>query len=214
MKNRIAFLILLIFGGCVFYFGWTQIKIKPDTCGIVQSKIGGINDKIVIPGEFSWYWDFLIPSNAKLNVFEMKPYNTTKKISGNFQSYDSNGSYNDYLNYYFDYSISFSYTPEAILHLLKENYISDNEDFKIYLDNAAASLAQIASDYFLKRSAADSSFNPQSVKRDELVAAIASYKDFPELDLTIFSLTDFKLPNYNLYNRQKYTSSFEEETGE
>ena len=84
----------------------------------------------------------------------------------------------------------------------------------IYLDNAAASLAQIASDYFLKRSAADSSFNPQSVKRDELVAAIASYKDFPELDLTIFSLTDFKLPNYNLYNRQKYTSSFEEETGE
>ncbi len=213
MKNRIAFLILLIFGACVFYFGWTQIKIKPDTCGIVQSKIGGINDKIVIPGEFSWYWDFLIPSNAKLNVFDMKPYNTTKKISGNFQSYDVNGNYNDYLNYYFDYSISFSYTPEAILHLLKENYISDNEDFKTYLDNAAASLAQIASDYFLKRSAADSSFNPQSVKRDELVAAIASYKDFPELDLMIFSLTDFKLPNYSLYNRQK-NINIEEETGE
>ena len=50
---------------------------------------------------------------------------------------------------------------------------------------------------------ADSSFNPQSVKRDELIAAIASYKDFPEIDVTIFALTDFKLPNYNLYNKQK-----------
>jgi len=204
MKNRIAFLILLVFGGVIFYFGWTQIKIKPDTFGIVQSKIKGTNDKLVIPGEFSWYWDFLIPTNAKLNVFDLKPYNTSKKISGNFQSYDVNGNYSDYLNYYFDFNISFSYTPQAILNLFKENYVSNNEDLQAYMDNAASYIAQMAADYYLKRSLTDSSFNPQSVKRDELVAAISSYKDFPDLDLTIFSLTDFKLPNYNLYNRQKY----------
>ena len=61
----------------------------------------------------------------------------------------------------------------------------------------------MAADYYLRRSMADSSFNPQSVKRDELISAIASYKDFPEIDVTIFALTDFKLPNYNLYNKQK-----------
>ena len=61
----------------------------------------------------------------------------------------------------------------------------------------------MAADYYLRRSMADSSFNPQSVKRDELISAIASYRDFPEIDVTIFALTDFKLPNYNLYNKQK-----------
>lgn len=204
MKNSLSFFILLLFSGCIFYLGWTQIKVKPDSCGIVQSKIKGIHDEVVIPGEFSWYWDFLIPTNAKLNVFTMKPYNSNKKISGNFQSYDLNGNYSDYMNYYFNFSISLSYTPEALLNLLKENYISNNEDLVQYLENAADYIAQKAADYYLTRSASDSSFNPQSLKRDELILAISSYKDFPEIDVTILALTDYKLPNYNLYNKQKY----------
>lgn len=203
MKSKIAFFILLIAAGFVFYLGWTQIKIKPGTFGVVQSKIGGINQKAVIPGEFSWNWDFLIPTNAKLTVFDSKPVNKTTKISGNFQSYDLNGNYSDYLNYYFNFSISLSFTPEAVVSLLQENYVSDDEDLHAYLSNVADSLAQMAADYYLRRSMADSSFNPQSVKRDELISAIASYKDFPEIDVTIFALTDFKLPNYNLYNKQK-----------
>lgn len=114
-----------------------------------------------------------------------------------------NGNYSDYLNYYFNFSISLSFTPEAIVSLLQDNYISDDEDLHAYLSNVADSIAQMAADYFLRRSMADSSFNPQSVKRDELISAIASYRDFPEIDVTIFALTDFKLPNYNLYNKQK-----------
>ena len=203
MKSKIAFFLLLIAAGFVFYLGWTQIRIKPGTFGIIQSKIGGVRQKAVVPGEFSWSWDFLIPTNAKLNVFESKPVNKTTKISGNFQSYDLNGNYSDYMNYYFNFSISLSFTPEAIVSLLQDNYISDDEDLHAYLSNVADSIAQMAADYYLRRSMADSSFNPQSVKRDELISAIASYKDFPEIDVTIFALTDFKLPNYNLYNKQK-----------
>ena len=213
MKSKIAFFLLLIAAAFVFYLGWTQIKIKPGNFGIIQSKISGLRTKAVIPGEFSWSWDFLIPTNAKLNVFENNPVNKTTKISGNFQSYDLNGNYSDYLNYYFNFSISLSFTPEAIVSLLQDNYISDNEDLHAYLSNVADSLAQSATDYYLRRSMADSSFNPQSVKRDELISAIASYKDFPEIDVTIFALTDFKLPNYNLYNRQKnMIPSFEGDT--
>lgn len=206
MKNKIVFFIFLILSGFIFYTGWTQIKIKPGYIGIVQSKMKGINEKPVIPGEFAWYWDFLIPKNAKLNVFELKPVNKTTKISGNFQSYDINGNYNDLLNYYFNFSISISFTPEAVVHLLQENYISNEEDLYQYLSNAADSISQDAANYYLKRSMADSSFNPQFLKRDELISAISSYKDFPDIDVTVFALTDFKLPNYNLYNKQKIQS--------
>lgn len=204
MKSKLAFFVLLLFSGFIFYIGWTQIKIKPDSFGIVQSKTSGIEEKAVIPGEFSWYWQFLIPTNANLNIFSYKPFNSNTKIAGNFQSYDINGNYSDLLNYYFNFSISISYTPEAIIKLLKENYISNEEDLQSYLKNAADSISQMASNYFLQRSMADSSFNPQSLKRDELISATSSYKDFPFLDVTIFALTDYKLPNYNLYNRQKY----------
>ncbi|MCQ2592597.1 MAG: hypothetical protein MJ188_07395 [Treponema sp.] len=204
MKYKIFFILILILGGVAFYFGWTQIQVKTDECAIVQSKFKGVNETPVVPGKFSWNWEFLIPKNASLTKFKIKPFNTTKKISGNYQSYDLNGNYSDLLNYYFNFSISFSYTPEALVSLFQDNLISNNEDLNQYLENAADYICQLAADYYLRRSQMDSSFNPESVKRDELVAAIASYKDFPELDINIFALTDFKLPNYNIYNMVKY----------
>ena len=89
MKNLICFLIFVIFCGVVFFTGWTQIKVKPDTIGIVQSKTGGINQKPVIPGQFSWHKEFLIPTNAEINKFKNQPFNTTKTISGKRTAFSS-----------------------------------------------------------------------------------------------------------------------------
>ena len=82
MKNLICFIILLLFAGFVFLVGWTQIKVKPGYIGVVESKTGGIDKDIIIPGSFSWHKEFLIPTNARINTFENKPYNCTKTISG------------------------------------------------------------------------------------------------------------------------------------
>ena len=188
MKNFICFLIILIFCGFIFFVGWTQIKVKPGNIGIVQSKTSGINKKPVIPGTFSWHKEFLIPTNAQINKFEYKPYNGTKTISGKRSSnYD----------YSFTFQISLSYEPELIIDLLTDNKISNQDDFEQYLDGTAAYLAQRAADYYLSRLAQNQSFAPESVTISELTSAIAFYKDYPDFDINVLAVTDYKLPFFD-----------------
>lgn len=187
MKNIISFLIILIFGAFVFFIGWTQIKVKPGTVGVVESKTGGINSQLIIPGNFSWHKEFLIPTNANINKFEYKPYNGTKTITG------SRGQGADFS---FSFRISLSYEPQIIISLLKDNKISNQQDFEEYLDSVAAYLAQRSADYYMNMFSKNSDFTPESVTLSELTSAIAYYKEYPEFDINVLALTSYKLP-YN-----------------
>ena len=181
MKNFICFLILLIFGAFVFFVGWTQIRVKPGSIGIVQSKTSGISSKIIIPGKFSWHKEFLIPTNAQIEKFEYKPYNGTKTISGK----RNNGDFS------FTFQISLSYEPELIADLLNDNKISNQQDFESYLDGVAAYLAQRSADYLITKFYQTPYYSPQSVTISELVSAIAFYKDYPDFDINVLTITDY-----------------------
>lgn len=181
MKNFICFLILLVFGGFVFFLGWTQIKVKPGNIGVVQSKTGGVSKNLVIPGKFSWHKEFLIPKNAELQSFEYKPYNGTKTINGRRGSGD----------FSFTFQISLSYEPELIVRLLQENRISNQEDFEIYLEGVASYLAQRASDLLISKFVQTPFFSPQSLTISELVSALAFYKEYPDFDINVLAITDY-----------------------
>ncbi len=187
MKNLISFLILLIFAAFVFFIGWTQIKVKPGKIGIVESKTGGIDSKPVIPGNFSWHKEFLIPTNAQINIFENKPYNGQKTINGN----RGQG------NYSFTFQISLSYETELIVRLLQDNIISSQEDFDKYLDGVAAYLAQRAADFCMTKYYKSQDFSPQSLTISEMTTAIAFYREYPEFEINVLAITDYKLPGDN-----------------
>ncbi len=181
MKNFICFLILLIFAAFVFFVGWTQIKVKPGSIGIVQSKTSGISNKIIIPGKFSWHKEFLIPTNAQIEKFEYKPYNGNKTVKGKRLNTD----------YSFTFQISLSYEAELISDLLKDNKISNQEDFENYLDGVASYLAQRATDYLISKFSQNPYYSPQSVTISELVSNLAFYKDYPDFDINVLALTDY-----------------------
>lgn len=191
-KFLAAVFILAVFGGIVFYIGWTQFKIKPENVGIVISKTDGIDKNPVENGKFSWHKQFLLPTNAILKSFSIKPVNIQKTVSGNTPQ--SNGA--DY-SYSFDYSISLTVAPEVIPQLLEENKITDTEDLNAYLKNAADTIAQLSTEYMLKRYEENNSFRPESVRRDDLLRNIKIYNEFPEIDLTVFAVTRSILPNTN-----------------
>lgn len=182
MKNLICFIILLLFAGFVFLVGWTQIKVKPGYIGVVESKTGGIDKDIIIPGSFSWHKEFLIPTNARINTFENKPYNCTKTISGKRYG----GS-----DYSFTFQISLSYLPQLIVDLMKENKISSQEDLNEYLDGVAAYLAQRASELYLSKFVQNPAFIPESITITELTNSIALYKEYPDFDINILALTGY-----------------------
>ena len=205
MKKFLACVfILLIFSGVIFYFGWTQFRVKPDTIGIVVSKTNGIDDKPVQNGEFAWHWQFLLPTNATLKTFHIKPVDAVKTISGALPSgeayaaiYGAEGLF----NYSFTFDISLTVSPEAVVELMKLNKITDDSDLSVYLEGAAGTLAQHAANYILVKAQDNPDFRAESLRREEILRGIQIYKDFPEIDVSVFSIQTSKLPDYKMYKK-------------
>ena len=205
MKKFLACVfILAIFSGVIFYFGWTQFRVKPDTIGIVVSKTNGIDDKPVQNGEFAWHWQFLLPTNATLKTFHIKPVESVKTISGALPSgeayaaiYGAEGLF----NYSFTFDISLTVSPEAVVELMKLNKITDDSDLGAYLEGAAGTLAQHAANFILTKAQDNPDFRAESLRREEILRGIQIYKDFPEIDVSVFSIQNSKLPDYKMYKK-------------
>ena len=205
MKKFLACVfILAVFSGVVFYFGWTQFRVKPDTIGIVVSKTNGIDEKPVQNGEFAWHWQFLLPTNATLKTFHIKPVDAVKTISGALPSgeayaaiYGAEGLF----NYSFTFDISLTVSPQAIVELMQLNKITDDSDLESYLEGAAGTLAQHAANFILSKAQDNPDFRPESLRREEILRGIQIYKDFPEIDVSVFSIQSSKLPDYKMYKK-------------
>ncbi len=205
MKKFLACVfILLVFTGLVFYIGWTQFRVKPDTIGVVVSKTSGIDEKPVLNGEFAWHWQFLLPTNAVLKTFQIKPVSVQKTISGTLPSGEAYASiYNadKLFDYSFTFDIQLTLSPEALVSLMKLNKITDDSDLAAYLEGAAGTMAQYAASYILNRAESSSNFKTESLSRDEILRGIRIYKEFPELDVSVFSIQSSKLPDYKMYEK-------------
>lgn len=205
MKKFLAcLLILAVFTGAVFYIGWTQFRVKPDTIGIVVSKTSGVNEKPVLNGEFAWHWQFLLPSNAALKTFQIKPVSVQKTINGTLPSGEAYASIygaQGLFDYSFTFDILLTVSPEAVVELMQLNKVTDDTDLTAYLEGAASTLAQKAANYILTRAEGNPSFRTESLKREEILRGIQIYKDFPEIDVSVFAITSSKLPDYNMYKK-------------
>ncbi len=205
MKKFLAcVLILAVFTGAVFYIGWTQFRVKPDTFGVVISKTNGIDSKPVLNGQFAWHWQFLLPTNATLKTFQIKPVSVQKTVNGTLPSGEAYASIygaQGLFDYSFSFDISLTVSPDAVIELMQLNKVTDDNDLTAYLEGAASTLAQKAANYILSRAEGNPSFKAESLRRDEILRGIQIYKDFPEIDVSVFSITSSKLPDYNMYKK-------------
>lgn len=157
MKKRTSFffclLIILAAGAFAFYTGWSQFKVEPGNVGILFSKTSGVNPAPITHDKFSWNWELLLPTNAKLMEFSQKPYTFEKKVEGVFPSGKEyakvfNGAAD--FSYWYNFSITLSCTADQIMELVKSKEIASQEDLEKYLDrnaqivcnNAAAALVE------------------------------------------------------------------------
>ena len=203
-KFLVCVFILAVFTGVVFYIGWTQFRVKPNQMGIVISKTHGIDEKPVLNGEFAWHWQFLLPTNAEVRTFEIKPVNVEKTVTGTLPSGEAYAAlYNadKLFDYSFSFDISLTVSPQSVVELVSLNKITNDSDLEAYLEGAAATLAQLASDYILKRASENSYFRPESLRREEILKGIQIYREFPEIDVSTFALTQIKLPDYSMYRK-------------
>lgn len=206
MKKFFAsFIILALFSFFIFLVGWPQIKVPPKSYALVVSKSSGVSDRIVRNGEFSWFWQFLLPTNASLVKFNIEPYfSASKTFSSKLPSADFYRSSADTVPsfaYNFNFSISMTISPEAFLELYKANKVTDQESLTKFFDSAADYISQLAGNYFVKKHEENPSFHPENIRREDLIRAIQSYKEYPELEIITLALTSYEMPDLSLYNQ-------------
>lgn len=203
-KFGICLFIIAVFGAYVFYLGWTQIKVKPDSIGIVVSKLDGVNKTPVVPGKFSWHKEFLLPTNAELIKLNINPVITEKHTQGELPSagiYSSLLGNSTNFNYSFTYSIGLTIYEEDVVELFEQNKIRTQDDLDKYLQASADAIAQLCTEYILTKAQDNPNFRPESIRREDLTKGIMFYKECPNVELSVFAITQVELPDYSLYKK-------------
>ncbi len=71
IKFFIWLIVLLAISGTVFFFGWLQFSVPAGSYGVMLSKSGGYYNEVITPGEFSWRWERLVPTNSEILIFRI-----------------------------------------------------------------------------------------------------------------------------------------------
>ncbi len=72
-KGVVIIVILVILGGVVFGFGYVPLRVEPGQQLLMFSKTSGWDSEPISPGEFSWRWQLLIPTNVTFYTISSQP---------------------------------------------------------------------------------------------------------------------------------------------
>lgn len=206
-KFLISLLLIIIFAGAVFFIGWGQFAVPAGSYGVMVSKTSGISQKTIVPGEFCWFWERLLPTNTSMRIFSIIPVTRTTTISGELPSADI---YSPMLEGSPNFSYKFSVQTEL---MMKSNYLpnfvrrtdaKENEQLQEYLNQQGDLIAQEVIQYILSKSL-DNTNNLMLLATDteELKTGINAESKFKDLEISNITVKTAQMPDTELYNIAK-----------
>ena len=213
MKAFVIILIILVaLGGAAFIYGWVSLFIPADTYCVGFSKTYGFDGFVTKPGEFSWRWERLIPTNFTLYKFKLKPKREIIRLKGDLPSattYSSVLPESPDFSYDIEASLSLMLKPSALPDMVKEQHLRPEnlEDWlKIKTDGILARVPEALSGL----DNAEDYYNPSSLRK---AVGNVIEKYFPEIRFLDFTVENLHLPDIRLYRkaREIYFSLLEAE---
>ena len=220
-RKLVIFIIILFVGaGLVFFFGWTQFSIPAGKYGIMLSKSGGYYQKVITPGQLTWRWERLIPTNARIFVFDLAPRQVHYTAEGMLPSADQ---YSKVLNIKDNFSWSFSIDalvtlkPEHLGSTVTKNGLQTQEGLETAIDSGIQAALQTVV-YRYVSELLDNPYEYQQVKTDyhalsEKIKGELSKTIGPEFSIEDITLSKIVIPDihtyklaeqsYNLYEQQR-----------
>lgn len=198
----VCFLILVLCGAAVFFIGWTSIRVSPDCVGIIKSKTGGVKKEPVRAGKFSWNWEFLLPTNTKLEIFQLKPYLVSKNVSGTLPSgelYSTLLKSSPDFSYSFDFDFSVNISAESIESLYESLVFSDQEGLERYIGHSCDSAAKMLSSEIMRRLEKDSSFQPETLTQEDLMKIVDLNEKFRGIQFSSVTMAKCSYPDFLMY---------------
>lgn len=202
-KFLISLVILILAGGAVFYLGWVQLQLPPNTYGVVFTKTGGWDDAVLEPGEFHWRWERLLPTNFTLHAFPSTPHNAVVTSSGTLPSGDTYAEYLEQspdFDYEIELDVSFRVRKEDLPELAKEEDLEPDGLEEWYEQRAKrigdAARTMVREVYADAQEEADGAVQLQSLE-DELIDRLS--ERFSSLEFLSAVPTIVRIPDFGLY---------------
>jgi hypothetical protein len=190
----IVLVILVILAGVAFYFGWVQIQLPAEHYAVVFTKTGGYDEQVIAPGEFSWRWERLIPTNMTLYVFDLRPERREISFQGTLPSaelYSSVLPENPDFSYRGTAEVVFRVAPESLPSLVAREKLLP-EDLQGFLEGKSKSIADRVLEALRESERVEIPALSRAVEQ-ELSASV------PDLEVSILDLRVQQLPDMELY---------------
>lgn len=208
------FLLIIVAGFC-FYLGYSPLKVSNDSCGVLISKTNGVDSTPIENGKFRWDWQLLIPTNAQIRTFSLKPYSFSKTKTGVLPSADVYSKQFKELpdfSYSFTFDIEIQNTANKCVELVKKSKIASDSDLKKSLEPEIENLINNA----LQIIWTELEKNPNSILDLNLIQdKIIANHSKANFVITRFNIVTNKIPDIELYSKAKkiyidYVSSVEQ----
>jgi len=201
-KFFISLLILIIAAGVVFYFGWVQIEIPPDHYAVIFTKTGGYDDTPIQPGEFTWRWEKLFPTNMTIYTFPLHSRTSDISISGSLPSadeYETVLQVSDVFSYEIVLTVTYRLKPDELPGLIQKGTITPETSESLFesMENSAASVLS----RFLYTSITEN--KPFYDFLDDIEKVLG--QEFPAVEFLSINPKKIKFPDTDLYISAKKT---------
>ncbi|MFW5683488.1 MAG: hypothetical protein ACOC1I_01410 [Spirochaetota bacterium] len=206
-KLAVVFVILLILGGVVFYFGWIQIQIPSDGYGVIFSRTNGWEEDVIEPGSFAWRWQRLLPTNFELYVFRPEPHRTSVSLSG---ALPSSSAIETILQESGEFSYELRVDVQTRIRAgelpsLARRQELRPDDLDAYYDEIDARISTVAQDALMGLIQTDDGTLSLDSRHESVVNAITSRieSQVPSLEVVAVTPRRIELPDLELYATAK-----------
>jgi len=209
MKKFVFFLFfLLAAGGAGFFFGWAQFSVPPGSFGVMRSKTHGLEANVIKNGELNWFWYKLIPTNAKITVFNINTVKYPIKSSGSLSSgelYMSLAGIQADFSWDINGELSFNINPEHLPAFTDRENINNDADLR----TAEKELAERISSRALQRIISYMENADEAKIESMLIGASIPeleediYRVFPEIENLNCLIHVNRYPDFVLYRSIK-----------
>ena len=205
-KLIIVTLIVLACAAAVFFFGWTQFSVPAGKYGVMLSKSGGYYPQAIMPGNFTWRWELIVPTNAQILVFDLTPRQVNYTADGLLPSADL---YSKVLNTKENFSWGFgmdalvTLKPEKLVPIVEKNTVQTQEALEAYIDSHIQAMLQTIM-YRYVSELIDNPYEYQQVKTDyhalsEKIKGELAKTAGQDFSVEAVTLTKLTIPDIHTY---------------
>ena len=200
MKALIGTLLLLGAAGAIFVAGWIQILLPHATYGVLFSKTGGLDPRVMAPGTFVWRWERVIPNNVTLFLFEVQPHSIATQLSGELPSAEAVASVlpgGADFHYQTTVTVTFAVDPDALPQLVAGEGLTPDR-LEDWTRAQGAAVGRAALELLQRRTQAAALLDLAALEA-EILGLLAA--EFPRVQVLAVRFTDLRLPDIEIYER-------------